>query len=104
MESSGQRFLLLQPSLPKKLNFNGRMQTWGIKLIKLAGWIAVGIALKNKIANGKYVFTYSNIGHGSYLISANGYCWSHSLLDFNSAYKSFPFAVGDTVYMQFNPV
>ena len=68
-------------------------------MIKLAGWIAIGISLKNSIINSKYTFNYNNIGHGSYLISANGYSWSHSLKDFNSTNKSFTFATGDTIYL-----
>jgi hypothetical protein len=54
------------------------VQTWGIKIIKLVGWIGLGIALKNSIIKANFNFHYTNIGHGSYLISSNGYSWSHS--------------------------
>lgn len=74
MESSGQRFILMD----KDLNTNLSKKSWGIKINKLGGWIGIGISLKNKIMVANYNFNYSNIGHGSYLISTNGYSWSHS--------------------------
>lgn len=52
--------------------------TWGIKIVKFAGWIGVGISLKNIITKANFAFNYSSIGHGSYMISNNGYSWSHS--------------------------
>jgi hypothetical protein len=51
---------------------------WGIKVVKLGGWIGIGISLKNKIVSANYNFHYTTLGHGSYLISTNGYSWSHS--------------------------
>jgi len=62
---------------------------WGIKVKKFGGWVGVGIALKKVIMNASYKFNYTNTGHGSYLISSNGYCWSHLQKDFNSQFKSF---------------
>ena len=52
---------------------------WGIKIKKFTGWIGLGICLKNIIKNANYHFNYNNTGHGSYLISSNGYSWSHSV-------------------------
>ena len=46
MESGGQRFALLEPSLPTKNSIKKRNRTWAIKIIKLAGWIALGVCLK----------------------------------------------------------
>ena len=74
-------------------------QCWGIKIKKFVGWVGLGICLKNPIKAANYHFNYTNIGHGSYLISSNGYSWSHSVKDFNSAFKTFQFAVNDTVYV-----
>lgn len=51
---------------------------WGIKVKKFAGWVGIGICLVKSIKNAKFHFNYTNIGHGSYLISTNGYSWSHS--------------------------
>lgn len=70
---------------------------------KFVGWAGVGICLKNSIKTANYHFNYTNIGHGSYLISTNGYSWSHSVKDFNSAFKTFQFTVNDTVFIEYDP-
>lgn len=67
------------------------------------GWIGVGICLRNQIKNANYFFNYTNIGHGSYLISSNGYSWSHSVKELNSASKTFQFTVNDIVYLEYDP-
>lgn len=77
MESSGERISLLQPTFSNSTK--DKVYTWGIKIVKILGWVGVGISLKKKITEAKFFFNYTNIGHGSYFISANGYCWSHSL-------------------------
>ena len=99
MEAAGQRFILMN----KNLNTNTRKKAWGIKIKKFGGWIGIGISLKKQIATANYNFHYTVLGHGSYLISTNGYSWSHSEKEFNSAFKCFTFSVGDTVYMEYNP-
>jgi hypothetical protein len=76
---------------------------WGIKVKKFVGWVGVGICLKNMIKTANYHFNYSNIGHGSYLISTNGYTWSHSAKEFNSTSKCFNFTANDTVYIEYDP-
>lgn len=70
------------------------------RINKLKGWIGVGICLKKVIESVNYCFNDTKHNHGSYLISANGYCWSHSEASFNSVGKSFSFKEGDiiTVY------
>lgn len=80
-----------------------KKQCWGIKIKKFVGWIGLGICLRNSIKNANYHFNYTNIGHGSYLISSNGYSWSHSTKELNSAFKTFQFAVNDTVYVEYDP-
>lgn len=70
---------------------------------KFVGWVGAGICLKNSIKAANYHFNYTNIGHGSYLISTNGYTWSHSVKEFNSALKTFAFTVNDIVYIEFDP-
>jgi len=76
---------------------------WGIKVKKFVGWVGVGICLKNSISAANYHFNYTNIGHGSYLISTNGYSWSHSVKEFNSAFKTFQFTVNDIIYIEHDP-
>lgn len=75
---------------------------WGLKVIKFVGWVGVGICLKNVITKANYYFNYSATGHGSYMISNNGYSWSHSDSTFNSAHKTFNFSVGDIVYVEYD--
>ncbi|KAL4459790.1 hypothetical protein ABPG74_003316 [Tetrahymena malaccensis] len=97
-ESSGQRFCLLEPNLPH----NSRLR-WGFRIKSLIGWIGIGICLSGIIKGFNYHFKYSKIGHGSYLLSGNGYTWSHSKADQNSQNKSFHFITGDTIYIEFDP-
>ena len=86
------------------LGFSGDKITWGIKIIKFVGWIGVGMSLKNVITKANFMFNYSSIGHGSYMISNNGYSWSHSAPEFNSAHKTFPYTVNDIVYMEYDKI
>ena len=43
-----------------------------------SNWVAIGLCHKNVVVSKSYAFTSSPIGHGSYLISANGGSWSHT--------------------------
>ena len=38
------------------------------------------------------------------MISTNGYSWSHSVKEFNSAFKTFQFTTNDTVYIEYDPI
>lgn len=71
---------------------------------KFVGWVGAGICLKNHITNANFNFSYTTTGHGSYMISSNGYSWSHSQADLNSVMKSFHFnTVGDIIYLEYDP-
>ncbi|CAD8205353.1 unnamed protein product [Paramecium octaurelia] len=94
-ESNGQRFTICEPCIPK----NG-IYKFGFKVIKYAGWIGVGVCHREVIVSANYKFNYTNIGHGSYLISNNAYSWSHLQKDLNSAHKSFDFGVGDIIVIE----
>jgi hypothetical protein len=72
------------------------------KINKLKGWIGVGICLREKIVKAGYKFNYTVPEHGSYLISANGYSWSHSRPEYNSTYKSFIFHEGDVITVDYS--
>ncbi|EGR33160.1 hypothetical protein IMG5_060530 [Ichthyophthirius multifiliis] len=98
-ESSGQRFAIVQPNFD--LSYK---QKWGFKINKLVGWIGVGICHVNVLAGFQYNFKYTDVGHGSYLVSGNGYTWSHYKSENNSASKSFSFATGDIIYGEFDPI
>ena len=62
------------------------MKKWGVKIIKLASWIGVGVCHINLIKKANYMFNYSNTGHGNYLISSNGYSWSSYKKEYNSKF------------------
>ena len=95
--SNGERFALLDPESETELvNINFRIK-------KVQGWVGVGICLKNEIIKASYKFNYTKAFHGSYLVSANGYSWSHSDTNFNSKYKGFCFSAGDVVSVIYNP-
>ena len=69
-----------------------------LRVVKLSGWIGLGVCIKDKIVGVGYKFTYENLGHGSYLISSNGYTWSSSKLANNSAYVgSFNYTTNDYI-------
>lgn len=44
----------------------------------ITNWIGFGVCLKNTLDKKGYKFDYNDLGHGSYMISSNGYAWSHS--------------------------
>jgi hypothetical protein len=100
-ESSGQRFILMEQGLN---DGTMRKKNWGIRIKKFGGWVGIGISLQALIKTANYHFNYTVIGHGSYLISSNGYSWSHSVKEFNSAFKCFSFVVNDIVYIEYDPV
>ena len=43
----------------------------------------------------------NNLGHGSYLISSNGYSWSHTEQANNIAVVSFKFKEGDLIQLEY---
>jgi len=70
----------------------------------IANWIGFGVCLKNVLENKAFKFDYNSIGHGAYMISSNGYSWSHSSKEDNMANKSFLFANEDVIVCLFDPV
>jgi len=75
--TQGERFALMDVGFTKN---NKAKVVWAIKINKLIGWVAVGLALKKVIVSSGLKFNYTTPGHGSYLISGNGYTWSHSII------------------------
>lgn len=51
----------------------------------------------------KFKFDCNNLGHGTYLVSSNGYSWSHSKKEDNVSFKNFHFEKNDTIYIEFDP-
>ena len=95
--SGGQRFALVDSK--EKIFSDIEI---GFKIKKLKGWIGIGICLQKVIVNAGYKFNYTQTFHGSYLISSNGYSWSHSQPQFNSVQNAYNFVEGDTVKITLN--
>jgi hypothetical protein len=43
-----------------------------------SNWVAVGMCHPKLVASKNYGFSFSSIGHGAYMVSANGGIWSHT--------------------------
>jgi len=43
----------------------------------------------------------NNLGHGSYLISSNGYSWSHTEQTNNITVVTFKFKEGDLIQLEY---
>lgn len=56
-----------------------------------------------KIVTSKsFGFTFSTIGHGAYMVSANGGSWSHTKAEHNNSVKAFKFIKGDVIKVTVN--
>jgi len=101
---------MLEPSLTDgivyliNIGISDNKIRWGIKVLKFVGWIGVGMCLKNVISKANFFFNYTTIGHGSYMISNNGYSWSHSATEFNSAHKTFHYGPNDIIYLEYDRI
>jgi len=74
-----------------------------------SNWVAVGMCHKNIVKSKNYGFNFSSIGHGAYMISANGGSWSNIKADQNNTIKvfffftqSFDFKKDDIIAVQVN--
>ncbi len=54
-----------------------------------SNWVAVGMCHKNIVVSKNYGFNFSSIGHGAYMVSANGGCWNNIKADQNNGIKVF---------------
>ena len=96
---------MLQPNLE---SIGKRVRTFAFRMkeVNPSNWVAVGLCHKNLIVSKGYNFTFSQLGHGSYMISSNGGTWSNhqASSSSNNVVKAFKFAKGDTVACRFDPV
>lgn len=82
--SSGYKFAIMDPHLESGLG----IKNFGFKIKESSSnWIAVGMCHKNIVANKNYGFNFSSIGHGAYMVSANGGSWSHTKIEQNNSVK-----------------
>ena len=52
-----------------------------------SSWIGLGLCHKNVVKSKNYDFLFEAVGHGCYMISANGGSWSHIDPDQNNLVK-----------------
>ena len=75
----------MEPSLESGTNKN---KTLYFKIKECSSnWVAVGACHKNVVASKNYGFNFSSLGHGGYLVSANGGSWSNTSSDYNNKVK-----------------
>lgn len=74
----------MEPSLES----GQKIKEMGFKIKEsTSNWVAVGMCHKNLVVSKSYGFNFSNIGHGAYMVSANGGCWSNTQVDQNNGLK-----------------
>lgn len=81
------------------------------KIKQLKNWIGLGVGIREKLKFLNFRFECkidlildNNLGHGSYLISSNGYSWSHTEQANNIAVVAFKFKEGDIVQIEYEKV
>lgn len=82
--SSGYKFAIMDPHLEIGLG----IKQFGFRIKESSSnWVAVGVCHKNLVASKNYSFNFSSIGHGAYMVSANGGSWSHTKVEQNNSVK-----------------
>lgn len=57
---------------------------------------------KKIVTSKNFGFNFGGVGHGGYLVSANGGSWSNIKAEFNNSIKSFKFVKGDIITVTVN--
>ena len=83
--TSGYKFAVMEPSIS---GINAKNKTLYFKIKECSSnWVAIGMCHKNIVNSKGYAFNFSSLGHGGYMISANGGTWSNSNADYNNKVK-----------------
>lgn len=101
INTSGYKFAVMDPSLEKNLQKPIKIFSFRIKECT-SNWVAVGMCHKNMVTSKNFGFNFGGVGHGGYLISANGGSWSNIKAEFNNSIKSFKFVKGDVITITVN--
>ena len=64
--------------------------------------MAVGICHKETVTANGFHFNYASVGHGGYLISANGGSWSTLDANCNNVVNSFVFTKNDVISVYYD--
>jgi len=92
--SSGYKFAIMEPGLTQNAS---RTFSFLVKESS-SNWLALGFCHRKVVESKAYSFSFGSIGHGAYLMSANGGSWSHSKVEFNNTVKAVKFGKGDTIH------
>ena len=88
LNTSGYKFAVMEPSLQTSNSVKNKPLYFKIKECS-SNWVAVGMCHKNIVHSKGYTFNFSSLGHGGYMISANGGTWSNSSADYNNKVKVY---------------
>ena len=73
--NSGYKFSILEPHLEG----GSTVKTFAFKIKEsLSNWVAVGMCHPKVVISRNYGFNFTEIGHGAYMVSANGGSWSNN--------------------------
>ena len=73
--SSGYKFALMGPALED----GATIKEMAFKIKEShSNWVAVGMCHRNIVKSKNFGFNFSSIGHGGYMVSANGGSWSNT--------------------------
>jgi hypothetical protein len=92
--NSGYKFAVMEPSIGK---LNRKTFSFLIKE-STSNWLAIGFCHRKVVEAKGYSFSFGAIGHGAYMISANGGSWSHSKSEYNNTVKAIKFGKGDVLH------
>lgn len=82
--NSGYKYAIMEPSLEK----GEKIKYFGFKIKESSSnWVAVGACHKEVVKSKSYGFNFGSIGHGGYMISANGGSWSNNKAESNNSVK-----------------
>lgn len=92
--NSGYKFAIMEPGVGKMSN-----KAFSFEINECtSNWLALGFCLRRVVESKNYSFSFGTIGHGAYMISANGGSWSHTKSQYNNTVKAIKFGKGDVVH------
>ncbi|CAM6006381.1 unnamed protein product [Sphagnum balticum] len=84
VNNSGYKFAIMEP----KLEGIGSVINYWFRINESSSnWVAVGMCHKNIVVSKSYGFNFSSVGHGAYMVSANGGCWNNTRAEQNNTVK-----------------
>ncbi|CAD8084267.1 unnamed protein product [Paramecium primaurelia] len=91
--SNGRYYCLCEQAIPK----TGKI-LFAFQILSLTSSMFIGIGFRDIIQKNNY--QYTGLGYGSYMISQNGYTYSHHNKDVNGKQLSFTYTTNDIIIME----